>query len=101
MLKWLRYLALLPQLVGFIRGILELVRDAEELLAGGHRGEEKKALVLDLVTAAVELGRGLGIREAEGIDAAKVREVVGLVIDQLVGILNALGIFKHAPAAEG
>lgn len=98
MLKWFKYLLALPQVVGFIRGLLELVRTAEDLLAGGQRGEEKKALVLDLLDAAIALGDKLGIREAADVDRAQLRAAAGAVIDALVSILNAAGIFKHGAA---
>lgn len=95
-MKWLRYLALLPQLVGFVRGILELVRTAEDLLAGGQRGAEKKALVVDLLTAAVNLGDALGIRAASESDVAELRAAATVAIDTVVAVLNATGVFKHS-----
>ncbi len=102
-MKWLRYLALLPQLVGLVRGLLELVRTAEELLAGGARGAEKKALVVDLLESAVKLGGALGIREADELDVVRLRAAAEVVIDTLVTVLNTTGVFKHSqePATRG
>src|SRR5712691_2791106 len=46
---WLRYLKAIPQVIGLVVGVLDLVRHAEDLLAGDQRGAEKKALVLGLL----------------------------------------------------
>jgi len=97
--KWLRYLAVVPQLVGLVRGVLELTRTAEDLLAGGARGEAKKAMVLDLLEVALKLGDALGIPEASGLDRAAFRQAVGVVIDATVSVLNATGVFRHAAPA--
>ncbi len=95
MFKWLKYLTALPQIVGLIRGVLELVRSAEDLLGGGGQGVKKRIMVLDLLDVALELGAKLGLPEARGVDRAKVREVAGVVVDQVVAVLNALGVFRH------
>lgn len=95
-MKWLRYLTALPQIIGLVRGLLELIRTAEDLLAGGQRGEQKKALVLDLLDAAIGLGDKLGIREAADVDRGQLRAASSVVIDALVSVLNATGVFKHA-----
>lgn len=96
MFKWWKYLTAVPQLIALVRGILDLVRSAEDFLGGGAQGARKKALVLDLLDTALELGGRLGVTEVRGIDRAKVREVAGVVVDQVVTILNALGVFRHA-----
>ncbi len=95
MFKWLKYLTALPQIVGLIRGVLELVRSAEDLLGGGAQGAKKRVMVLDLLDLALELGGKLGISEARAVDRARVREVAGVVVDQVVAVLNALGVFRH------
>ncbi|MGH2668419.1 MAG: hypothetical protein ACRDH5_04740 [bacterium] len=97
MFKWLKYLSLLPQLIGLIRGLLDLVRTAEDFLAGGERGAQKRQLVLGLLDLALTIGDRLGIPEVEGLDRQKVLDVAGTVVDTLVGTLNTLGMFKHAP----
>lgn len=96
MFKWWKYLTAVPQLVALVRGILELVRSAEDFLGGGAQGARKRTLVLDLLDTALELGGRLGIAEVRGIDRQKVREVAGVVVDQVVTVLNALGVFRHA-----
>ena len=96
MFKWLRYLKAIPQVIELVVGVLDLVRHAEDLLAGDQRGAEKKALVLGLLDATLNLGQTLGIPEAAGVDRAKLRDAAGVVIDTVVGVLNSVGVFKHA-----
>ncbi len=95
MFKWLRYLTAIPQLIGLVRGLLELVRTAEDLLAGGQQGAAKKALVLDLLETAVALGERLELRVAGELDRAQLRNAAAAVIDAVVAILNSAGVFKH------
>jgi len=95
MFKWLTYLTALPKLLGLVREVLELVRHAEDLLAGGKRGEEKKALVLTILDTTIELGQKLGVPEAAGVDRAKLKAVAGELVDALVSTLNTVGVFKH------
>jgi len=101
--KWLQYLRAIPQLVALVRELLDLVRHAEDLVAGGARGGERKALVLTLLDTAITLGQTLGIPEADKVDRAAVRAAAGPLIDTIVAALNAAGIFKHAgaPASAG
>jgi len=94
MFKWFTYLTTLPKIVALIREVLELVRHAEDLVVGGKRGAEKKALVLAILDNAIALGDKLGVPEAKGVDRAKLQAVVGEVVDALVGVLNNLGLFK-------
>ena len=96
MFKWWKYLTAVPQLIALVRGVLDLVRTAEDFLSGGSLGTRKKELVLSLLDTALELGGRLGIADVRGIDRAKVREVAGVVVDQVVAVLNALGVFRHA-----
>lgn len=100
-MKWLRYLRALPQLVVLLRGILDLVRSAEDFLVGGGLGARKRALVLSLLDTALDLGERIGLTEVRGVDRAKVREVAGVVVDQVVTVLNALGVFHHAATHAG
>lgn len=93
-----KVLALLPQLVGFLTGIVGVVKHVEELALPGTAGQTKKDQAVALVVTAVQLAGSLGIPEAEGIDANKVAAIAAPVIDTVVGVLNALGIFKHAAA---
>lgn len=95
MFKWFRYLKALPQLLGLVRELLELVRHAEDLVAGGARGAEKKALVLALLGTTLDLGATLGIPEASQVDRTALLTAAGGVIDTVVGVLNAAGVFKH------
>ncbi len=97
-MKWWHYLRALPQLLALVRELLELVRHAEDLLAGGARGAEKKALVLALLDTAVNLGQTLGIPEAEKVDRTKLATAASGVIDAVVAVLNSTGVFKHAAA---
>ncbi len=96
MANWFRYLLALPKLVTLVREILDLVRHSEDLLAGGNNGTAKRALALAVLGQTVDLAVQLGIPEANGIDKAKLTSVAGVVIDNLVAVLNSLGIFKHA-----
>jgi len=95
-MRWWKYLTSLPQLIALVRGVLDLVRSAEDFLVGGTLGAKKRALVLDLLDTAVQLGGQLGVPEVRGIDRSKLREVAGVVVDQVVAVLNALGVFRHA-----
>ncbi len=99
MASWFRYLLALPKLVTLVREILDLVRHAEELLTGGNNGAAKRALALAVLGQTVDLAIQLGIPEAKGIDKDKLTSVAGVVIDNLVAVLNSLGIFKHATPA--
>ena len=95
MFKWFQYLRAIPQLVALVRELLELVRHAEDLIAGGDKGAQKKALVLALLDTAVNLGQTLGIPEADKIDRTKLSTGAAAVIDTLVSILNSAGVFKR------
>ncbi len=97
MFNWFKYLTVLPKLIGLVREVLDLVRHAEDLLVGGDKGEQKKAVVLAVIDQTIDVAASLGIPEAKGIDRDKLRGVVSTVIDALVGVLNSLGIFKHTP----
>ena len=99
MFKWLRYLRVIPQVIGLVTGLLDLVRHAEDLLAGDQRGAEKKALVLGLLDATLNLAQTLGIPEAASVDRAKLRDAATVAIDTVVAVLNSVGVFKHGPAA--
>ena len=99
MASWFRYLLALPKLVTLVREILDLVRHSEDLLAGGNNGVAKRALALAVLSQTVDLAVQLGIPEANGIDKVKLTSVAGVVIDNLVAVLNSLGIFKHATPA--
>ena len=96
MFKWFQYLRAIPQLLALVRELLDLIRHAEDLLAGGGRGTEKKVVVLALLETAVNLGQTLGIPEAEKVDRAKLRTAASGVIDTVVTVLNSTGVFKRA-----
>src|SRR2546427_59332 len=98
MLRWLQYLQVLPSLIALVREVSELIRHAEDLLAGDSRGAEKKALVLNILDTTVGIGQKLGIPEAENVNRDQMRQVAGDLIDTLVGVLNTTGVFKHGPA---
>src|SRR2546425_10071294 len=98
MIRWLQYLTVLPNLLALVREVSELVRHAEDLLAGGQRGAEKKALVLSVLDTTLTLGEKLGIPEAAAVNRDQVQQVAGDVIDTLVGVLNTAGVFKHGGA---
>ena len=98
MFKWFQYLKAIPQLLALVRELLDLVRHAEDLLAGGERGAQKKALVLALLDTAVNLGATLGIPEAEKVDRSALHDAAFGLIDTIVTVLNSTGVFKHGPA---
>jgi hypothetical protein len=95
----LKYLTVFPKLLGLVRELLELIRHAEDIVAGGQQGAAKRELVLQVLDHTVELAQQLGIAEAKGIDRGKLGAVAGTVIDSLVAVLNQLGVFKHSPKA--
>jgi len=94
---WLKYLTVFPKLLALVRELLELVRHAEDLLVGGQRGADKRVLVLKIIEQTVDVAAQLGISEAKGIDRTKLQQVAGVIIDNLVTVLNQLGVFKHNP----
>lgn len=98
MFRWWQYLKALPQLLTLVRELLELVRHAEDLLAGGQRGAEKRALVLGLLDGTLELAKQLGIPEAQKVDRDALLKTAATVVDTIVELLNAAGVFKHGPA---
>jgi hypothetical protein len=98
MTNYLTYLTALPQLLSLVREVLELTRHAEDLLTGGARGAEKKALVLTILDTTVALAQRLGIPEAYKVDRDQLKAVTGSVIDTLVSTLNTLGVYHHAAA---
>ncbi len=65
-------------------GVLAAVKGVEEAIGAGN-GKTKRDMVIDVIKAA-----GTG---AAGIEEEHV-QVVGQVIDAVVGTLNASGIFK-------
>jgi len=95
--NWLRYLTVLPKLLALVRELVDVVRHAEDILAGGQRGADKRVLALKIIDQTVDVAAQLGIPEAKGIDRTKLQNVAGVVIDNLVTILNQLGVFKHNP----
>jgi len=97
MFRWFKYLTAIPQLIGLVTGLLDLVRHAEDLVAGGGKGEQKKSLALTLLNSAISLGQTLGIPEADKIDRETLKATAGAVIDTLVSVLNSVGVFKHGP----
>lgn len=98
MLGWLKLLPVLPQVVGLVKGLVELIRMIEELKHGAGQGAAKKQLVLDLLKSSVSLAQRLGIKEASGIDPGAIAASADTFIDTAVAALNAAGVFKHAPA---
>ncbi len=99
MFRWFKYLTAIPQLIGLVTGLLDLVRHAEDLVAGGGKGAQKKQLALTLLDSAINLGQTLGIPEADKIDRETLKATAAGVIDTLVSVLNSVGVFKHGPAA--
>lgn len=91
-----KVLGLLPQLVGFLTGLVALVRHVEDVAAPGTTGQAKKDQAVALLVAAVQLAGSLGIPEAAALDANKVATIAAPIIDAVVGVLNALGVFKHS-----
>jgi len=100
MFRWFKYLTAIPQLIGLVTGLLDLVRHAEDLVSGGAKGGQKKALVLTLLDSAIGLGHSLGIPEADKIDRQALKDTAGGVIDTLVSVLNSVGVFKHGQPAQ-
>jgi hypothetical protein len=99
--KWFKYLTALPALVSLVGELLQLVRNAEDLLVGGDKGAAKRQLVLTILDTAIGLGQKIGIPEADKIDRTALKTSAGEVIDTLVAVLNATGVFKHTTPAAG
>ena len=88
MISFLRLLQLLPILVA-----------AVELLRGARHGELKRELVERVFWGLVNfVTRELGL---PSVDTPTNRQQVRELIDQVVGALHAIGVFRHSAAPPG
>jgi len=83
-MTWIKYIALLPALYKLIQGAVEICEDVAE---DGVLGAEKKAAVLEAVRMGCET---LGVGPAWAV----LEPVVGVMIDMVVSIYNAVGNWK-------
>lgn len=89
----LRYIGYLPQLVGLIMVVVDMV----ESLKGGSLGPEKKKAVLD------SLGSSWGAIQKEfkvDVPFAAFSGIIGVLIDLVVAVLNTVGYFTHAATGK-
>lgn len=100
MFTWLKYVTELPQLVQFVQAIVAVVSHVETLFQSGAAGDQKRAMAIGLVGQAISLGAGFGITGLQNVDPKEIESVVGQAIDNVVALMNTIGVFKHAaPAA--
>ncbi len=72
--------------------ILQAIKITEDALSGQNiKGQDKKSVVMSTVKSAVELG--------EKIPEDHVK-VISTMIDQIVTVLNAAGIFNSSKTAS-
>lgn len=74
---------------------LEAIKLVEKLFGGG-KGEDKKGFVVSLVRTLILSAEG--IKGEDIVDEDKVAEGAGKVVDGLVDILNATGVFGNDDA---
>lgn len=98
-MNFFKLLALLPQLVAFVKGVLELIHEVESMVNGAGTGAVKRELVLQLVGQSINVGKALNAPGFENTDPEKIKAAAAPVVDTVVETLNAAGVFKHAPAA--
>ena len=87
MMAWLKYIALLPALYQFVLQTVQLI----EQIAEGLPGTDKKALFMQ----ALKDG-WTAFQSAFGFKAefATFELLISLLVDFIVAILNATGVFK-------
>ena len=83
---------LLKHLPTILPMVIELVKIAEKIFGGG-KGEDKKNFVAPIVRQAILAIEGFGGKEI--VDEDKFSDGVGKVVDGVVTILNATGVFKR------
>ena len=84
------------KILQWVQFLISLIREAEDELGAG-KGEEKKAFVL--AAGRRELEELLTRDRLSGCAPGEIGSYIGAIVDGAVGLLNCLGIFKHAPAA--
>lgn len=70
---------------------LEIIKLVEKIF-GDDAGEEKRAIVVQVVRAAIVAAED--IKGSDIVDEGAFSEGIGSVVDGLVKILNATGVFK-------
>jgi|GEM_PF-5208977 len=88
-MAWLKYIALLPALYQFVYATVQMI----ETIAEGTPGVEKKAMFM----AALKEGWA-SFQSAFGFKAefATFETLISLLVDFIVAILNATGVFKKS-----
>lgn len=84
---WLIVLEMLPL-------VFSLVTAVEGIIKGVKQGQVKKDAVMQALQGVMQMMVRAGVlKDAEAAEALK---VLGLVVDQVVAILNGLGVLKGA-----
>lgn len=80
-----------------IPALLEIVRLIEGLITEPKTGEQKKAAVIQIIKVVLTAGQKAGLLQKINVDA--LLAAVDVLIDTIVGIMNATGVFTHAGKA--
>jgi len=84
-----------------IPSLLELIRLVEGLVSGAKKGEQKKAAVVEIIKVVITGAQRAGLLSKINVDGLV--QAVDVLIDTIVKILNATGVFEHGgeSRAEG
>jgi hypothetical protein len=94
-------LGLLTEAPAIVSGVASMVHGIEGLFGKGN-GAAKKAAVQAAVSGAVSAYNAVpaaGVTKLPTINAPDFQAALGQLIDAIVNVYNALGVFKSAPAA--
>lgn len=84
-----------------------VTRFMQEVERSGAPGADKKAAVMELTGTVYEGARRLGaldgVKEVRGVEWSVLAPLVGILVDGIAKLFNALGIWisRKAPAAAG
>lgn len=95
-LRIMKYLRYLPLLVAFVRNIMEMIREAEDLIEGEKKGPWKKKLTMTILRQALDLAAAFGIGNMSKERRDALENEVSHTIDALVEVANEVGILKPA-----
>ncbi len=93
-------LGLLSEAPAMVSGVAAMIHGIEGLFGKGN-GKAKKAAVLGAVSGAVSAYNAVpasGVTKLPSIDAPDFQAALANLIDAIVEVYNALGVFRHPTA---